>query len=172
MKTAFKLILLIIFTTSVAFAAPEGKKTVHKDRSDLPINIKSNNLDADNKGRIAVFTGKVVAKHDDVTIFCDKMTVYYGENQGDVEKIEADGNVRIVQDNKIGTSSHATYETKQGLITLTINPKVMQGTDTVTGKIITYYVDEDRSVVTSGGDTRVISIIHPKAKKNDAAKGK
>jgi lipopolysaccharide export system protein LptA len=37
---------------------------------------------------------------------------------------------------------------------------------------VTYYVDEDRSVVTSGGDTRVISIIHPKAKKNDAAKGK
>ena len=86
----------------------------HKGASDLPINIKSNELTADNKGKIATFTGKVVAKQGDVTIYCDKMTIYYGAVQGDVDKIEADGSVRIVQMNRIGQSSHAVYEIKEG----------------------------------------------------------
>jgi len=169
MKNIFKLVLLIMTIATVAVAAPQEKKGVRKDRSTLPIKIKSNDLAADNKGRIAVFTGKVVARHDDITIYSEKLTVYYAEKQGDVEKIVAERNVRIVQDNRIGTSEHATYESKQGLITLTINPRVMQDNDTVTGKVIRYYLDEDRSVVTSEGSTRVEAIIHPKPRKSDAA---
>ena len=53
-----------------------------KARPSQPITIKSNELAADNKGKIAVFSGKVVAKQGDVTIFCDSMTVYYGAAQG------------------------------------------------------------------------------------------
>lgn len=172
MKTALRVLVLLLLGTVLAWAAPAEKKPARKDRSGLPINIKSNDLAVNNVTRIAIFTGKVVAKHDDVTIYCDKMTVYYGEDKGEVEKIEADGNVRIVQENRLGTSSHATYETKLGLITLTIKPKVIQGSDTVTGKVITYYVDEDRSTVTSDGDTRVEAVIHPKSGKKDAKKGK
>lgn len=139
-------------------AAPEPRKGT----SDLPITIKSNELAADNKGKTAVFTGKVVAKQGDVTIFCDKMTVYYGKTQGDVDKIEADGNVRIVQENRTGLAAHAVYESKLGKITLTGgSPKVMQGADTVSGEIITYFVDEERSNVSGG---RVTAEIHPKPK--------
>ncbi len=149
---------------SFALSAPEP----HKGSTNLPITIKSNDLTADNKGKKAVFTGKVVAKQGDVTIFCDKMTVYYGNTQGDVDKIEADGTVRIVQENRTGSSAHAVYESKEGRITLTGgSPKVTQGTDTVSGKIITYFLDDDRSNVSGGGDSRVEAIIHPKPK-NDA----
>lgn len=132
---------------------------------NLPITIKSNALTADNKGKTAVFTGKVVAKQGDITIFCDKMTVFYGNTQGDVDKIEADGNVRIVQENRTGIASHAVYESKQGRITLTGgSPKVMQGVDTISGEIITYFINDERSSVTGG---RVEAVIHPKSK-NDA----
>ena len=55
----------------------------------------------------------------------------------------------------------------KGEITLTGgNPKVMQGTDTVSGKIITYLIDDDRSSVSGGGDSRVEAVINPK-QKND-----
>jgi lipopolysaccharide export system protein LptA len=151
---------LIVWTCAAyaVHAAPEP----HRGTSNLPITVKSNELAADNKGKIAIFTGKVVAKQGDVTIFCDKMTIYYGNTQGDVDKIEADGNVRIVQENRTGLSSHAVYESKLGRITLTGgSPKVMQGADTVTGELITYFIDDERSNVSGG---RVEAIIHPKPK--------
>jgi lipopolysaccharide export system protein LptA len=159
--TIVSAIILWGFAASAVQAAPEP----HRGTSNLPITIKSNELAADNKGKTAIFSGKVVAKQGDVTIFCDRMTVYYGNTQGDVDKIEADGNVRIVQENRTGVASHAVYESKLGKITLTGgSPKVMQGTDTVSGEIITYFIDDERSSVTGG---RVEAVIHPKPK-NDA----
>lgn len=156
------ILMLTGFVISVALAAPVARKS----GSTLPITIKSNELSADNKGKTALFTGKVVAKQGDVTIFCDKMTVYYGAVQGDVDKILADGNVRIVQENRTGLAAHAVYESKEGKVTLTGGaPKVMQGADTVSGEVITYFIDEDRSNVTGG---RVEAVIHPKSK-NDAS---
>jgi lipopolysaccharide export system protein LptA len=93
------------------------------------------------------------------------MTVYYGTVKGDVDKIEADGNVRIVQENRTGFSAHAVYDSRAGKITLTGgNPKVMQAADTVSGEIITYFINDERSSVTGG---RVEATIHP-ASKNDA----
>ncbi len=153
--------------TTPALAASAGN-AAHKDRSSLPITIKSNQLSADNKGKTAIFTGKVMARQDDITIYCDKMTINYGDTKEDVEKIEAEGNVRIVQENRIGFASHAVYDSKQGQITLTGNPKVMQGADSISGKTIIFYIDEDKSIVSGEGDSRVNAVIHPSAKKGNA----
>jgi len=157
-RTVAALALLL----SVAFAADR------KDRSNLPITIKSNEMTADNKGKTAIFTGKVVAKQGDVTIYSDRLTIYYGEMKNEVDKIEADGNVRIIQENRIGTASHGVYERALGRITLTVNPKLMQGTDTVVGNIITYFIDDDRSEVTSVPGRPVEVLIHPAPKKENA----
>jgi lipopolysaccharide export system protein LptA len=157
-RTLVALALLL----SVAFAAG------HKDRSNLPINIKSNEMAADNKGKTAIFTGKVVAKQGDVTIYADRLTINYSDKKNDVEKIEADGNVRILQENRIGTASHAVYESTQGRITLTGDPKITQGTDTMSGNTITYFIDDDRSEVSSGPGRPVEVLIHPTTKKGNA----
>lgn len=168
MKLPLLTILTLTLSTSLALAAP-AEKSVRKDRPNLPITIKSNELTADNKGKTAIFTGKVVAKQGDVTIFSDKLIVNYAESGNEVDKVEAIGNVRIVQLNRTGISSQAVYESRDGRITLTgsPDPKVLQGSDSVTGKIITYYVDDDRSFVTGGGDpnARVEAVINPSAKK-------
>jgi len=162
--TVVSALILSVLAAFAAHAAPEP----HRGTSNLPITIKSNDLAADNKGKTAVFSGKVVAKQGDVTIFCDKMTVYYGNTKGDVDKIEADGNVRIVQENRTGLASHALYESTQGKFTLTGgSPKVMQGADTLTGEIITYFIDDERSNVTGG---RVEAVIHPKPKNDTPSK--
>lgn len=161
---------LLTIHTLVALALPLSVAVAadHKDRSNLPITIKSNEMAADNKGKTAIFTGKVVAKQGDVTIYADRLTINYGDKKNDVEKIEADGNVRIVQENRIGTASHAVYESTQGRITLTGNPKVMQGTDAMSGNIITFFIDDDRSEVSSGPGHPVEVLIHPTNKKGNA----
>lgn len=160
--------MTVLFSVSLVLAAPV-ENSARKDRSNLPITVKSNELTADNKGKTAIFTGKVVAKQGDVTIFSDKLIVNYAESGGEVDKVEAIGNVRIVQTNRTGISSQAVYESRDGRITLTgtPDPKVLQGADSVTGRIITYYVDDDKSFVTGGGDpnARVEAVINPSAKK-------
>ena len=161
MNKFLSILVTIMMTSGLAISSSDAAPGEKKSNSNLPITIKSNELSADNKGKIAVFTGKVVAKQGDVTIFCDKMKVYYGTVKGEVDKIEADGNVRIVQENRTGLAAHAIYDSKEGKITLTGgSPKVMQGTDTVSGEVITYFIDDDRSSVTGG---RVEAVIHPKS---------
>ena len=157
-----RILVALALLLSVAFAAD------HKDRSNLPITIKSNEMAADNKGKTAIFTGKVVAKQGDITIYADRLTINYSDKKNDVEKIEADGNVRIIQENRIGTASHAVYESTQGRITLTGDPKITQGTDTMSGNTITYFIDDDRSEVSSGPGRPVEVLIHPTTKKGNA----
>src|SRR4051794_15397454 len=109
-------ILLFLLVSLLASLAQAGS-TIRKDRSSQPITINSNELSADNKGKTALFSGKVVAKQADITIYSDKLTVNYADKKNDVEKIEADGNVRIIQGNRIATAVHAIYDSKQGQIT-------------------------------------------------------
>lgn len=140
------------------------------ERSKEPLVIKSDVLQADTKSRTATFSGKVVAKQDDITIFCDRLVVRYAEHGGQVDKVEVFGNVRIVQQNRIGTGQHGTYYSKEGKITLTGNPKVVQGKDMVSGQEITYFVNEEKSVVTGSSKERVTAVIHPKGKEGDGEK--
>ena len=135
------------------------------ERNSLPIQIKSNELVTDNTSRTATFSGKVSARQGDVTILSDKLVIRYGAAGQDVEKVEAFGNVRIVQGNRHGEAGHAVYDNKKGEIVLDGSPKVFQGEDVITGKVITYFVDEQKSVVTGGGPKeRVEAVIHPKEK--------
>jgi lipopolysaccharide export system protein LptA len=142
------------------------------ERNKQPIQIKSNMLTTDSDKRTATFTGKVVARQADVTIYCDRMIIYYSEQgkQQEVDKIEGFGNVRILQADKIGVGGHGTYLSKEGKIILDDHPKVYQGEDEVSGKVITYFLDTERSEVTSDPDSRVLAIIHPKEKGKDGNK--
>ncbi|WP_277058099.1 lipopolysaccharide transport periplasmic protein LptA [Trichlorobacter lovleyi] len=160
---------------AVAASRPASGGAAARDRSSRPITIKADELKADNKGKIATFTGRVVARQEDVTIYSDKLVIYYGDKEDQVDKIEAVGAVRILQTNRIGTGGHALYENKEGKITLSGNPKVTQDKDSITGKVIVYYLDDDRSVVIGGENARVEAVIHPTKsaatlKKHDAKK--
>ncbi|BCS53465.1 lipopolysaccharide transport periplasmic protein LptA [Geobacter sp. SVR] len=167
MKILFILCLSLLFVNPALAVAPAGSG--HKDRSNLQITIKSDELVTDNKGRTAVFTGKVIAKQGDIVIYADKVTINYGTKKEEVERIETEGNVRIIQENRTGMADRANYYSKEGRITLTGNPKLMQGGDTLTGENITYFLDEDRSIVTSGTNKRVEAVIQPPARKGNAA---
>ncbi|HEX8961256.1 MAG TPA: lipopolysaccharide transport periplasmic protein LptA [Geobacteraceae bacterium] len=153
--------LLLSFLAAVCFSSAQAAQG---ERNNLPIQIKSNELVADNAARTATFIGKVAARQGDVTIYSDKLVIHYGGTKQEVEKVEAFGNVRIIQGNRRGEAAHAVYDNKGGKIILDGNPKVSQGEDVITGKVITYFVDEQKSVVTGGPEERVNAVIHPKEK--------
>lgn len=135
-----------------------------KPRSELPIELKADQLVSDSNNRTATFTGKVSARQGDVTIFADKLTIRYAPETKDVDRVEAFSNVSIIQGNRRAVAQQAVYDTAKGTILLTGNPKVYQGDDILTAKEITYYVDEQRSTATGGPGERVSVEIHPKGR--------
>lgn len=170
MKQHMFSIMLICICYLLTVSEAAAAIAVHQDRSALPITVKSNDMTADNKGKTAIFSGKVVAKQGDITIFSNKLVVSYAEKDNDVEKVEAFGSVRIVQLNRTGFADQAVYDSRNGRIVLTGSPRVVQGGDSISGKVITYYVDDEKSEVTSGGDpkARVEAVINPPVRNKDA----
>ena len=154
---AFFVCLAVAGGFCIAQAAPV-------ERNSLPIQLKSNELVPDNANRTATFSGKVSARQGDITIYSDKLVIRYAATDQQVEKVEAFGNVRIVQGNRQAEAAHAVYDNKEAKIILDGNPKVSQGADVIAGKLITYFVDEQKSVVTGSPESRVEAVIHPREK--------
>lgn len=140
-------------------------------RGDQPIQIKADELSTDNAQKTATFSGNVTARQGDITIYSDRLIVHYGAKEREVTKVEALGKVRIVQGNRIGQSGRALYDNRSGTILLEDNPRVNQGEDMVTGKTITFYVNEQKSVVTGGSEGRVQAVIHPKGAGSNVGTG-
>ncbi len=159
------LILVLIFLSSTSLLFAETK--LPTSRNSEPIKIKSDQLLTDNNLKVATFTGNVVARQGDLTIYSDKMVINYSDDEGGISSSEVFGNVRIIQGERRGQADHGVYDAKRATITLDGNPKVFQNSDTISGKVITYYLDQDKSEVTSGSGSRVEAVINPKSKGSD-----
>ncbi len=148
-----------------AFGAADSSPLL--ERNDNPIYIKSDQLLTETKNHTATFSGKVTARQGDLALYADRMVVHYAAEGGNVERVECSGTVRVVQKNRTGTAGNAVYDNKQGKIVLTVRPTVHQGEDMISGSEITYYLADQKSVVTGTPSTRVEAVIHPKGKRDD-----
>lgn len=156
MRSVFSILLVLSLIATAAFAAPVG--------SGEPLKVKSDNLTADNEKKTATFEGKVVARQGDMTLHADRLVVSYSAAGNELSRVEAFGNVRILQGNRQASGAHALYEPKEARIVLDGNPKVVVGEDVITGRVITYFLNEQKSVVTGGPKERVEAVIHPGGK--------
>jgi len=89
-----------------------------------------------NAENIATFTGNVVVKDPQFTLFCEHLIVYMNENRKGLKVVEALGKVTIVQENKdesgkssksIGRAGKVLFDPASGDITLTQSPQIQQG---------------------------------------------
>ncbi|MBI5664618.1 MAG: lipopolysaccharide transport periplasmic protein LptA [Nitrospirae bacterium] len=112
-----------------------------------PIIITSETLTADNKNSTAIFEGAVVAKTDNVTIYADKMTVFYDNARNKVTKIQALGHVKVHKDETALFSDEATYLEEDQKIIFTGNPKAVNGENVISGMQIIFYIKDDRAEV-------------------------
>lgn len=162
MRRSFALLALVL---SLSAPVAHGAQGVSGNE---PLKVKSDTLTTDNEKKTAIFEGKVVARQGEMTLYTDRLVVSYGGPANEVSRVEAFGSVRIVQQERQATGGHGVYEPKEGRVILDGNPKVVSGDDVITGKVITYYVNEQKSVVTSGPKERVEAVIHPGGKNGGA----
>ena len=122
---------------------------------DKPINIEADRMISQEEKNSVVFIGNVDASQGKVTIRTDEMTIYYQPNDPkksksqsrQVDKMICVGNVKITQEDWLGTGDRMDYFAKARKVILHGNAKTWQGQNMVSGKTITYYLDEKRSEV-------------------------
>ena len=127
-----------------------------------PIDIVSDSMEGFDKEKYVVFKGSVVAKQEDLYIFCDEIEAHMNETTNEIEKAYAKGNVKIVQKERTATSNEATFDNRKGEITLKGNVIVYSGQDKLTGDVVTYYVNEERVVVEGEKQKKAKMTITPK----------
>jgi lipopolysaccharide export system protein LptA len=117
-------------------------------RSNSPIVIDADRMEAMRKEGLVIFTGNVVAKQDNSTQTADRMEVYLDDKGERVLRIISTGNVKIV--------------TEDCRLLLMGDAKVWQDENVVTGEEIEILLAEDRSTVKGGTRERVKSVFYPK----------
>lgn len=127
-----------------------------------PVEIAADRLEADDVAKTLVFIGHAVAKQGDIIINGDRLTIHYAAQGGDVDRIVAEGNVRITQGARVATGNRADYFRAEERMVLTGSPRVSEGANSVQGHEIVLFINENRSVVKSGQDGRVNAVFQPK----------
>jgi lipopolysaccharide export system protein LptA len=142
---------------------------------DDPVRITSDKMVYSQAENAVVFQGNVHGTQADMAIWANKVTAYFsakdkkpqGKNApekapgdfGDkIERIVAEGDVRLVAGKNEGACAQLTYYVADGLLRMEGNPILREGQNTVRGDVIKYYMRESRSEVLSGSQRRVEAI--------------
>ncbi|MDR1946822.1 MAG: LptA/OstA family protein [Desulfovibrio sp.] len=131
-------------------------------RGKVPTGINSGRMDYDAEAQIVSFTGDVHVQRPDFELWAEKMTVYLdksdakpagaadaeGMEAGEIDRIVAEGNVRMKSDDRQGTCNRATYYAKQDKFVMEGAPRLRDGKQSViTGGTIVHYFSANHSEV-------------------------
>ncbi len=154
-------------------ASAQSKQRPRVER-DQPIQIVSDRLDAYNEKRMVVFSGNAVATQGARTIRSDRLTLYYREEKkpagrpageaegtGNLERVEAVGNVTITEGERIVTGNEAIFDQDAQKITMTGGAVMREGANIVRGDRIIVFLNENRGMVESTENKRVTATIYP-----------
>jgi lipopolysaccharide export system protein LptA len=158
----FAALCLVAVLTGGA-GAQERTGEAARELGSRPIDVTSDRLGADSARNTVTFEGNVVARQADVTLYADRIQADYSREAGAIDRIEATGNVRFVQEGREARSPRATFHNLEQRIVLSGGATLRQGQNTVQGETVTIFLQENRSVVTGGKDGgRVRAVINPK----------
>ena len=150
-------------------------------------------MTANNKDKIITFTGNVVTKRGDSTIYSDTLEIYYQDNKNDekkdakkgpqnkasqetegfssnVTKILAIGNVKIEQGERYATGERAEYFENEKKIVLSGNPVAWEKGNKIQGTEMIFFVDRDETIIKGSKERRVNVTIFPEDKNKPVQK--
>jgi lipopolysaccharide export system protein LptA len=167
---------------SVGHAAESSLMKKGGDSPAVPTTIDSKKMTVRNQENQAVFEGMVVLTRGTLIVYSDKMVVLFNAPANDgaqagaggqaktaskgsegmpavssrsISRIEATGHVKIENDNSNATCEKAVYFTEEEKIIMTGEPVAWEKGTRVSGKQITIYLAEERSVVEGNTHVRI-----------------
>ncbi len=115
-----------------------------------PIDITSDRVETYSKENLVVFKGNVMARQRDVVIYADRLEAVIIEDGKGIERVIANGNVKIQQGLRAATCQKAVFYNLDQKAVLTGDPKVWEGENTVSGDEIVFDIKQDRVEVKGG----------------------
>jgi lipopolysaccharide export system protein LptA len=135
--------------------------------SSTPINIQADNgLEWQQNQQLYIARGNAVATRGPATIKADTLIAHYrkpngpnaanSENDSEIYRIEADGNVVITRDSRTVVGDHADYDMDQGIGIVTGKAlKMTTAADTITAKDALEWYDQKQIAVARGNAVAV-----------------
>lgn len=179
-----KFYILVLFVLLIS-ASCVYADNIMPGKSDEPMEITSDRMEAFNEKKVVVFSGNAMARQGNNVLKADKLLLYYKadkagkkdkigtietEKTGDLEKIEAKGNVSLTQEGRVATGEDAVYFRDSNKVILTGNPVLKEGKNSIRGDRVTVFLNENRGVVESNTQRQVKAIIYPQDKKKPGLK--
>jgi lipopolysaccharide export system protein LptA len=152
-------------------------------KDETPLHITAAQMEADQNQGVVVFSGNVKAEQGDTILYCDKLWVYFQKNPspapaaaapaegsppekaapsplGDmggekIDRIEAKGQVRYVQEDRVATGQEAVYYKDKDEVVLTGNPQVWRAENTLKGERLIFNLKDNKMVAESSPQKRV-----------------
>lgn len=179
-----KVYLFVLFIFLLSARCIYADNNFLSKQSDEPMEITSNKMEVFNENQVIVFSGNAMVKQGDKVLKSDKLFLYYKqkpdkkkkagtieiEKAGDLEKLEAQGNVSLTEGERIATGDEAVYFRDSGKIVLTGNAMLREGKNSIKGDRVIVFINENRGVVESNSKKQVKAVIYPQEKKKEGIK--
>jgi len=165
-----RLFFMLWLALSVSLAAAGRADAAAPVQKGNNTRIVSERMTYDSTKHQVIFEGKVHVTRPNMQIWSETLTLVLdnsgkkavsdgganplGMEGGKIERIIAEKNVRIQQDNKIGTCGRATYYLTQGRIVMEQNPVLVDGDNRIKGRTIIYYTQSGKSEVIGDVDVQ------------------
>jgi lipopolysaccharide export system protein LptA len=156
-------LLGVVLGAGAPAGAQQATGISNRELGSRPIEITADRVNADSVRNSVTFEGNVVAVQADVTLHANRVHAEYSREAKAIERIEAEGDVRVVQGDREARAPRATFFNLEQRVVLSGGADLRQGENTLKGETLTLYLRENRSVVTGGeGGGRVRAVINPK----------
>ena len=110
----------------------------------------------------AVYRGHVRMDASGTTLECERLDAYFAQQPSGASTLDhaaADGSVRILQPGRRAAGRHADYDAAAGKLVLTGGPPTLYDAERgfVTGRILTFFTEDDSLLVDGGDGFRTLS---------------
>jgi lipopolysaccharide export system protein LptA len=139
---------LLIFTSLFLMAGTPAD--IREKQPREPMVITSRHMEAEQLGDKVTFTGDVILKKENMTLYSDSMVVLYDVQTKGVREIEAQGNVVVRKEGRVALSNKASYYSSEEKIVLTGDARIIENENQLGGERITLFMRNDRSIVEGG----------------------
>lgn len=138
---------LLLLAAMPATAQGLTQSTLRNVDSRAPIDVDADRIDVMDQQNQAIFAGNVRARQGNLTLEADRIKVAYSRaDKGDpvINRLDADGNVRLSTPSERATSRFAIYDVDKRLLTLIGNVVLTQGEGKVSGNRLTFDMGSGR----------------------------
>ena len=118
--------------------------------SGQPIDITSDTVESYFKDNLIVFKGNVTARQKDMVIYADSIEAVLIQDGKGIEKVVADGNVKVQQGLRVANCGKAVFYNLDKKVVLTGDPKLWEGDNMVSGEMIVFDIEQNRVDVKGG----------------------